>query len=150
VLLAGADRRTRRRLTGVVIGAAVASTVIGAVMVSLQPPRRTETAVAAYVREHARPDDTQYVLYARANVEFYAGLPSPYPYAWSLMVRARPGAVDGLRRLLASPRRPTWVVDWQPPSRWDLDPSGATARLLAAHYRRVATMGGHPVLHRIA
>jgi hypothetical protein len=62
-------------------------------------------------------------------------------------VRAKPGAIPRLRRLLASPARPTWVVEWQPPDQWGLDPRGATARLLARHYRRAATVNGHPVLH---
>ena len=92
-------------------------------------PRSTgRLRAASYVRRHARPGDTQYVMYARANVGYYAGLPSPYPYAWSLLVRAHPGATARLRQLLASPRRPTWIVGWQPPDRWGLDPGGATPR----------------------
>ena len=63
------------------------------------------------------------------------------------MVRAKPGAIPRLRRLLASPARPTWVVEWQPPDEWGLDPHGATAHLLGRHYRRAATVHGHPVLH---
>ena len=76
------------------------------------------------------------------------GLPSPYPYAWSLLVRAHPGATARLRQLLESPRRPTWIVGWQRPSRWGLDPGGATARALHAHYRVVAHVHGHPIYHR--
>jgi hypothetical protein len=112
------------------------------------PPHRPELAAARYVREHARPGDTQYVMYARANVDDYAGLPSPYPYAWSLMVRAKPGAVPQLQRLLGSARRPTWLVEFQTPNRWGLDPRGVTRSLLARDYRLAATVRGHRIYLR--
>jgi hypothetical protein len=136
-----------------VIAAALAAVAVVATVGGVAKARELQTRhavvpVARYVREHARPGDTQYVLYARANVGYYTGLPSPYPYAWSLLVRAHPGAIAQLRRLLGSPRRPTWIVGWQRPSRWGLDPEGATARALHAHYRVVAHVHGHPVYHR--
>jgi len=139
--------RPPRVLLAAFAAISVAATLGGIGYDHAQPPYRSTRAVARYVRTHARPGDTQYVLYARANLLHYAGLPSPYPYHWSLMVRAKPGAIPRLRRLLASPARPTWVVEWQPPDEWGLDPRGATARLLARHYRRAATVHGHPVLH---
>jgi hypothetical protein len=111
-------------------------------------PHRTEAAIGDYVQDRAARGDTQYVLYARADVGYYTGLPSPYPYAWSLMVRAIPGARARLRRTLAGPARPTWVIRWQSPRRWGLDPGGALARLLRREYRPVATFGGHQVLLR--
>ena len=121
--------------------------VAGGIYVAIAPPHRAELAAARYVRAHARPGDTQYVMYARANVLDDAGLPSPYPYAWSLMVRARPGAVPRLRRLLASADRPTWIVGWQAPGHWGLDPDGRTARVLERGYRRTAVIAGHPIYH---
>src|SRR4051794_23387351 len=139
--------RPPRVLLAAFAAISVAATLGGLGYDHPHPPYRSTRAVARYVRTHARPGDTQYVLYARANLLHYVGLPSPYPYHWSLMVRARPGAIPRLRRLLASPARPTWVVEWQPPDEWGLDPHGATARLLARHYRRAATVHGHPVLH---
>ena len=61
-------------------------------------------------------------MYAKANADYYTGLQSPYPYAWSLLVRAHPGAMPRLLHLLRSPRRPTWVIGWQPPDRWQPRP----------------------------
>jgi hypothetical protein len=147
LLTAGPDVLRR----GLVLCAAVAALVAaGASVSSVQAhlPHESSRAVGRYLRDHARPSDTQYVLYARANVGYYSGLPSPYPYAWSLMVRAIPGAPAQLRRLLASPRRPTWVVRWQPPSAWGLDPRHRTQRLLREHYVRVASVGRHAILLR--
>jgi hypothetical protein len=87
-------------------------------------------------------------MYAKANAGYYAGLPSPYPYAWSLLVRAHPGAMPRLLHLLQSPRRPTWTVGWQTPDQWQLDPRHAIADALHAHYRVVARVKGHPIYHR--
>jgi hypothetical protein len=104
-------------------------------------------SAAAYVRARAEPHQSVYVLYAKANVVYYSGLRDPFPYNWSLMMRAAPRAQPRLRTLLASePRRPTWIVEWQAPTAFGLDRSGATRALLRWHYRRVAGVCGHPIL----
>jgi hypothetical protein len=102
--------------------------------------------VGHYLRARALPGETAYVLYAKVNVLYYAGLRAPFPYNWSLMMRAVPGAQDRLRSLLASSGRPTWVVKADRPRAFGLDKSGATSLLLKTHYRRVATICGFPVL----
>lgn len=102
--------------------------------------------IGHYLRARALPGETAYVLYAKVNVLYYAGLRAPFPYNWSLMMRAVPGAQDRLRSLLASNGRPTWVVKADRPRAFQLDKSGVTNRLLQTHYRRVATVCGFPVL----
>jgi hypothetical protein len=109
---------------------------------------RREMAVGHYIRDHARPGDTDYVMYARANVVYYAGLRQPYPYLWSLMVPVRPGAIAQLRRLLGSAQRPTWLVPWQLANLWQLDPGGTTERLLLRGYRLTAIVCGFPIYMR--
>jgi 4-amino-4-deoxy-L-arabinose transferase-like glycosyltransferase len=148
MVLANARRRTRVGVLGVATAISFLAAVGGAVYVAAHPPHRPELAVARFVRAHARPGDTQYVMYARANVVYYVGLPSPYPYALSLMVRAVPGARTRLQRLLGSPARPTWVVEWQGDDRWQLDPGGRMDRLLARGYGLAAVVCGHPILLR--
>jgi hypothetical protein len=108
--------------------------------------QRTAVAVGRYVHDRAELGQTDYVLYARADVLYYSGLPNPYPYNWSLMLRAAPHAIPRLRALLASSQRPTWVVEWQAPPAFGLDKGGATGRLIARHYTRVARVCGHPLL----
>ena len=95
----------------------------GVQYVSSHKLRHSEVDVARYVREHAHPGDTDYVMYARPNVVYYAGLRHPYPYMWSLIVRAKPGAREALQRHLGSSRRPTWLVEWQDVGDWELDPT---------------------------
>jgi hypothetical protein len=65
-------------------------------------------------------------------------------------VRARRGARPALYRLLASPRRPTWLVAWQDDDRWRLDRGGIVDGLLRRNYRPAATVAGHLILRRIA
>ena len=107
---------------------------------------RYEAADSALLASLVRPDDI--CVDVGANVGYYTGLPSPYPYAWSLLVRAIPGAPVRLLHLLRSPQRPTWIVGWERPDRWQLDPHRAIARALQTHYRVVARVDGHPIYHR--
>jgi 4-amino-4-deoxy-L-arabinose transferase-like glycosyltransferase len=146
--LAGRRKATRVAIVGACASVALIASAGGLVRLALHPQHQAELAVARYVRVHSRPGDTQYVMYARANVGYYTGLPSPYPYAWSLMVQTVPGARARLQRLLGSARRPTWVVQWQDADRWQLDPGARTDRLLAHDYRLAATVRGHRIYLR--
>ncbi len=101
--------------------------------------------VGKYVKARALPGQTIDVMYARVNVLYYSGLRDPFPYNWSLMMRAAPHAQARLRRLLASGGRPTWVVQWQSHRAFGLDRSGATEQALKRNYRRVSTVCGQPV-----
>ncbi len=148
VAIANAGTQTRVAMLGACTAVALTSAHDGRVYVAQHPLHRREVVVAHYVRDHAQPGDTQYVMYARPNVLYYAGLPSPYPYAWSLMVRSMPGARAQLQRLLGSTRRPTWLVQWHDPDRWQLDPGDRMDRLLARGYRLAAIVCGHPIYVR--
>jgi hypothetical protein len=108
--------------------------------------QRGAMIVGRYLRSRALPGQTDYVMYSRPDVLYYAGLDNPYPYNGGLMVRAVPHAVARLRTLLASRQRPTWVVEWQAPGYVGLDRSGRTARVLARYYRHDATVCGHRIL----
>jgi hypothetical protein len=66
------------------------------------------------------------------------------------MMRARPGAREALYGLLASPRRPTWLVTWQDDDRWRLDRGGTVDALLGRYYRPAAVVDGHHVLRSTA
>jgi Dolichyl-phosphate-mannose-protein mannosyltransferase len=108
--------------------------------------QRGAVILGDYIHARSLPGDTVYVMYSKPNALYYSGLRVPYPYNWSLMPRAVPGARDLLRRVLASAQRPTWIVRTHGPNEFGLDASGATRRLLNKHYRRVATVCGIPLL----
>ena len=149
VLAGAALAGSRWRILGAAIAAVAALGTIDAVgPTSANPRQRAALEAAGYVRTHAARGDTQWVMYARANLGYYTGLPSSYPYAWSLMVRAVPGASPQLVGLLNSHRRPTWVIGWQRANSWHLDPDGAVAHALVRHYRVVARVDGHAIYHR--
>lgn len=148
VALANAGPRVRRSVLRAATVIAVATALGATYYLHLKPQRQPEVAVARYVRTHAKPGDTQYVMYARANVAYYIGLPTPFPYSWSLMIRAIPGARARLRRTLISDARPTWLIAWQDDDIWELDQDEAMDRILSRRYRQVATVAGHPIYHR--
>jgi hypothetical protein len=148
VVIARARRPISLAVLGVFLGLALPTAYVAAADVSRNPLRRSEVAVAQYLRDHARPGETDYVMYARPNVVYYAGLRHPYPYLWSLMVRAKPGAREQLVQHLGSPRRPTWVVQWHTVSGWELDPDGRMAAVLGRGYRLAATVCGRGIYVR--
>lgn len=143
----------RRRLflaTGSILAVlAIGNVAVGTTLQSVDPPQQRTLAVAQYLRANAHPDDSLYVLYARANLLYYADMPTTYPYAWSTMIRAVPGAERKLRTMLRTPsERPTWIVEWQLPSDLGMDTSGETSRLLAENYVQTDDICGKPVLIR--
>jgi hypothetical protein len=147
---AGALLGRHRWLGAIAICAIAASTVLSAERAgrtdSVDSTQSTAVTIGRYLHARAVPGETAYVLYARVNTLYYAGLRDPFPYNWSLMMRAVPGAQDRLRRLLASPRRPTWLVKADGTRSFGLDRSGATQRLLTLHYRLAGTVCGERVL----
>jgi hypothetical protein len=148
VVIARVRLPARILVLGAVLAVALPTAREGAMYEADHPLRRSEVGVAQYVRDHARPGDTDYVMYARPNVVYYAGLRHPYPYMWSLMVRAKPGARAELQRLLGSSRRPTWLVQWQDDDEWGLDPDGRMDRLISDGYRLAAVVCDHPIFLR--
>ncbi len=112
------------------------------------PARHARDAVTAadYLRDRARPGDSAHVMYAYASVLYYSGMSAPFAYRWSLMMQAAPGAERELRRLLASPRRPTWLIERHRPWAFGLDRDGVTRRLIDTHYRPAATVCGMTIL----
>ncbi|MGZ5388468.1 MAG: ArnT family glycosyltransferase [Aeromicrobium sp.] len=144
---------SRRRLSAATAALflvlSVGNVAVGTTLQTIDPPQQRTLAVAKYLRANAHPDDNLYVVYARANLLYYADMPTPYPYLWSTMVRAVPGAEKQLRDTLSSPAlRPTWIVEWQQPTAFGLDRSRETSRLIERYYVQVNQICGKPILIR--
>jgi hypothetical protein len=75
-----------------------------------------DTGVA--LREAAEPGDTLVVFGGRADLQLESGLASPYPYLWSLPMRARDPDLTQLRTLVTGPDAPTWLIEWWPFDTW--------------------------------
>jgi 4-amino-4-deoxy-L-arabinose transferase-like glycosyltransferase len=100
----------------------VVSTVIGLVywavsnVTGLQEFDEHDTGVA--LRAVAEPGDTLVVFGGRADLQLESGLPSPYPYLWSLPMRALDPDLVEFRAMVAGPDAPTWLVEWWPFDTW--------------------------------
>ncbi len=63
----------------------------------------------------SQPGDTLVSVFGLAQTNEEAGLPSPYPYLWSLTARVQDPHLTQLIALLEGPSRPTWYVQWSRP-----------------------------------
>lgn len=100
------------------------------------------------VRRNSAPDDSIAVLYARANIAYFAQRTPATPYLWSSMYRALPQARVELLAALTGPTRAPWVVEWQSPGSFGMDRDGKVKAALKGGYREVAMLCGKPLLLR--
>ena len=149
--------RTRRtkphRIHAMLIGSFLAMHAAGVLAsMHLTGGQQQEPAVAAgrFVRDRAGPNDTVYVLYARANAAYYAHITPAFPYQWSLMYRTIPNMDHQVSRMLRGCHAPTWIIAWDHPTYYGMDRSGAIRKLVSDRYMRVGTPHGVPILRAIA
>lgn len=148
-------------VTRVLVAAVVALTVLTSPAAALRAAATPDTAytTGTWVGTSAVPADTVVVTYSHANVVAATGLRPGYPYAWSLPTRTLDPRLHLLtsdldaRLVGAAPNgrvaAPTWVVQWDAPDTWGLDPHGHVQSALQGHYHLVAMLCGHAVwLHR--
>jgi hypothetical protein len=106
-----------------------------------------DEAVADSIDPRLRPGDTVYALDSEADLYFLVGRGAAYPYLWGHPLEEIPGALGRLRVLLASPRRPRWLVQYTPAGR--VDPSGRLQRIVTRDYRLEGVVPGtHVELYR--
>ncbi|MEJ7636323.1 hypothetical protein [Aeromicrobium sp.] len=140
-----ADRvphRVLRRLAVATVAVTVAN--LGWAIGFQPDDNEQQHAVGTWLRDARQPADTAVVTYGQPNILLEARMPSPYRYLWSLPVRTRDSQLRDLSMVLASPRRPTWVVDWSGLASWGVEPQRAW-NVLESDYRQVASICGHPV-----
>ena len=101
-----------------------------------------DAVLARYVRAHTRPRQRVLAVWADADLYYLADRRPAVRYLWSRNVASIPGALQAVRRALAT-RRAKIVIVVQPPA--TLDPSGRTAALLRREYRQLAWVGGAAV-----
>jgi hypothetical protein len=82
----------------------------------------------------ARPGDTIVSLYGSAGVVAASGLDSPYEHLWTLPMRTLDPDLEALRKLLAGPEAPTWVVVVLPLDSWHLDEDRRIRDLVSTRY----------------
>lgn len=128
--------------------------VLSAVVTTAAAPVAGVTGVYAFSQSYttgrwvsvsARPTDTLVVPFSHANVIDAAGLEPGYPYSWSLPVRALDPDLSLLTATMNGAQAPTWVVRWDDPHSWGLDPANRVDAALRSHYSSVAVVCGHTV-----
>lgn len=150
-------RRSKRGLAmrsvivvAVVISAASVVAWTALALSETAPP--TEAYTGEALGAAAEPGDTLVVFGGRADIQYAAGLASPYPYLWSLPMRTLdPGYAD-LARLVSGSDAPTWLVEWEPFDVWDAEAGARLQEVVEEHYRIGGyACDGRPVwLHRDA
>jgi hypothetical protein len=142
----------RRWIRGVAVFAAVATLVtdpVWAVVEHQRNPTSSTVSVGNWLRSSAEPHDTLAIPFTHADVLDLSRLTPVYPYSWSLPLRTRDPHLTLLVSTLEGPTAPDWVVRWDPPHLWGLDPHDLVERALQRHYDEVAVVCGHQVwLHK--
>jgi 4-amino-4-deoxy-L-arabinose transferase-like glycosyltransferase len=139
---ASGARWTRRLL---VLAAGVTALVSPVLAVNASQGTSQAYATGWWIAAAAEPADTIVVPFTHANVIHAAGLEPGYPYAWSLPLRTLDPQLTLLTSTLDGPDAPTWVVRWDDPHTWGLDPGNRVDAALRAHYRAVGYVCGHVV-----
>lgn len=119
------------------------------VMVKYALGFENDQRIARWVDAHSSPGSSVYALVSRADFYFLAHRPAASRYLWGHELRAIPGALQSVERMLAGARRPRLVVLFQ---RQPLDAHPRLRRLIARYYRLVwrAPGTGTPVLAAVS
>jgi 4-amino-4-deoxy-L-arabinose transferase-like glycosyltransferase len=140
----------RSRLLAVGMSAVAVAPVL-VTLVSWSPPEASfhrDELVARFVTEHSTRANTIYAIDSEADLYYLANRRAPEPYVWRAQIRNIPGALDGLRRVIADPgRRPKLIVEYRDPTA--LDGSGRLSKLVKRHYRpiwRAPVKGRQPLV----
>ena len=121
----------------------VVMALLGWSVLMVSPPQTREELVGKAIAGASRAGDSVVTLPGRPNVNYAAGLPSPYPYLWVLPARTLDPGRARLKKLLAGPAAPTWVVAIR---RLHRAPSpGSLGATILQHYRPVARICGKTV-----
>jgi len=140
--MARAPRRSH--VPSTVVSFAAASAVVTTLASSGQAlqSRTTEATVTQLLRAAGRDTDSIVITYGHPNVIERSGLRPAYRYIWSLPTRVLDPKLNQLTRTLTGPSAPTWLVQWNSFTSWDIDNRNRLASAVDAHYRRIARVCG--------
>jgi hypothetical protein len=110
--------RLRERLVPLMVGSAVVGLLWWAFWNVSGHQEYDEHDTGVALDRVAAPGDTLVVFGGRADLQLESGLPSPYPYLWSLPMRALDPDLTRFREMVDGPDAPTWLVEWWPFDTW--------------------------------
>ena len=139
---AGRPAVLMRRWSGVAVGSAVLGFVLVAVVYAVVPKVWFQERVGEWLGASAARGDTAVVTYGHPVVLETSGVGTPYPYLWSLPMRTLDPDQRRLRRLVAGPEAPTWIVQMNGFDSWGIDDGGRLRALVESRYDVVARVCG--------
>jgi 4-amino-4-deoxy-L-arabinose transferase-like glycosyltransferase len=139
---AGAWSRASARMVG---AAAVVGTVASIVVHATVPSAWYSQRMGEFLASSSQAGDTAFVAYGLPSVLESADMTSPYPYVWSLPLRTLDPDLTRLRRTLAGPEAPAWIVQVTGLNDWHIDDGSRLRDLVHDRYRVVAEVCGHPI-----
>ena len=128
----GASMRRWGLLTA---ASSVAVTLVVALVYASVPQVSAAQRIGEWVGESSRRGDTAFVSYGNATTLYYTGLASPYHHLWSVPMRVGDPHLEQLEGVLAGPRAPTWIVEWNSFNSWRLDADSSMRDVVATRYR---------------
>ncbi|MDT0202041.1 hypothetical protein [Nocardioides sp. AE5] len=152
LLLAGASETAytwARRSVGFAVASAAAGLVVwvGQNAVGFTSPQAYATGEA--IEAAAQRGDTIMVHGGRADIVMGANLAAPYPYLWSLPMRALDGDRTQMVEHLTGEDRVTWFVEWIPLDEWTSEGTiDLEVALDLGYVRHGSACGGAPVYLR--
>ena len=124
---------------GVVAAISLTTTIAGT------PQGTTVDPTSAWLAARAAPSDTALVAYGQPSILQEAGIDSPYPYLWSLIVRVKDPDLALLASTMAGADRPDWVVTGSGGLHgWGIDATSGDQQL-TERYRQVAVVDDHTI-----
>ena len=108
--LAAVRRPATRIFVPVLVVGVVGSAVASLVTVTTHHQANPGAVVARSLESAAQPGDTMLSAFGDGDIVQETGMPSPYPYLWSLPTRTLDPDLTLMRGVLAGPTSPTWVI----------------------------------------
>lgn len=142
--LSAVGTRTSARLTvGTSVFVALSAAVALGVLVAVPEPA-PGAVIGRTLSTAAQPGDTVLSAFGDPDIVLASGMSSPYPYLWSLPSRTLDPELRHLRRVLAGPEAPTWVVVISEDASRRLGANGLRSTL-EARYRLVGEVCGRSI-----
>jgi hypothetical protein len=145
----GRHGRVMRRWAQVAAASAVVCWVAMTVVYALVPYVWFTERIGHWLGDSAARTDTVFVAYGHPHVLESADLASPYPYLWSLPMRAHDPHQERLREVVEGAEAPDWIVQINGLNSWGIDSGGQLRDLVDDRYEHVADVCGSAVHLRV-
>lgn len=128
-----------------VVGSAVLATAVAPAVYATVPWVSAHEITGQLLAASKARGDTVLVAYGNASILKEADVPSPYPHLWSVPVRTLDPDLARLRATVLGPDAPSWIIEVNSLSSWQIDRDGRLRDAVRQRYRVVGETCGYPV-----